>query len=228
MLLLAIDTAGPNCAVALARASDGEAQVFARAEERIGRGHAERLAPMVDATLASAGIGYADLGRVAATVGPGSFTGVRVGIAFVRGLGVALDIAVVGVGSLDALALPLARRDAGTVAAVLDARRGEVYALARDLGTGAVIVEAQALRLEDLAFRLSHAERPIVLAGSAARLVGDLLPIPQPEIANERESPDIADVAALALSAEKYGPPEPFYARGADAKPQLGKAVARQ
>jgi tRNA threonylcarbamoyladenosine biosynthesis protein TsaB len=227
MLLLAIDTAGPNCAVALARASGGETNIIAHANERIGHGHAERLAPMVAAVLARAGAGYADLGRVAVTVGPGSFTGVRVGIAFARGLGLALDIPAVGVGSLDALVCPLLRSGAGTAAAVLDAKRGEVYALAKNVQSRAELVEAQALSVTDLAERLGHVPQPVVLTGSGAQLVADTLPAPASEIVDAREAPDIADVVALALSDETYGPAEPHYARAADAKPQLDKAVAR-
>lgn len=228
MLLLAFDTAGPNCAVAVTRLAVGGPQILTRTEERVGRGHAERLAPMVEAALAAAKAEYADLGRVAVTTGPGSFTGVRVGIAFARGLALALDIPAIGVGSLDALAFPLSRSGKGTVAAVLDAKRGEVYALVRDVASGAALVEAQALRIEDLALRLSHAERPITLTGAGARLVADALGDPDAAIAGEAESPDIADVVALALDAAAYEPPQPLYGRGADAKPQFDKAVARR
>ena len=227
MLLLAIDTAGPNCAVALARTSLGRPPILARIEERVGRGHAERLPPMVEAALASAKAPYADLGRVAVTTGPGSFTGVRIGIAFARGLALALDIPAIGIGSLDALAYPLAQSGKGTIAAVLDAKRGEVYALVRDMASGAALVEAQALRIEDLALRLSHAERPITLTGAGARLVADGLGNPDAAIMGEAEAPDIADVVALALDAAAYEPPRPLYGRGADAKPQFDKALAR-
>jgi tRNA threonylcarbamoyladenosine biosynthesis protein TsaB len=182
---------------------------------------------MVDAALASAKAEYPDLGRIAVTTGPGSFTGVRVGIAFARGLALALDIPAIGIGSLDALASPLAQSRKGTVAAVLDAKRGEVYALVRDMASGALLVEAQALRIEDLALRLSHADRPIILTGAGARLVADALGGPDAAIAGEAEAPDIADVVALALEAAANGPPEPLYGRGADAKPQFDKALAR-
>ncbi len=122
---------------------------------------------------------------------------------------------------------PLMRAGAGTAAAVLDAKRHEVYALVKALDSGAELMEAQALGVNDLAARLSEAPRPVVLVGSAARLVANAIPALAPEIADERDTPDIADVAALALDAESTGPAEPLYARGADAKPQLDKAVAR-
>jgi hypothetical protein len=66
-----------------------------------------------------------------------------------------------------------------------------------------------------------------VLTGAGAQAVADALPVPAAEIVDTREAPDIGDVVALALSAETYGPAEPLYARAADAKPQLDKAVAR-
>jgi tRNA threonylcarbamoyladenosine biosynthesis protein TsaB len=228
MLLLAFDTAGPNCAVAVARSGRTGLQILVRAEEHIGRGHAELLPTMVDAALASAKVGYADLGRIAVTTGPGSFTGVRVGIAFARGLALALGVPAIGVGSLDALAFPLERSGGeGTIAAVLDAKRGEVYGLVRDIASGATRLEAVALPIEDLALRLSRARRPIMLTGAGARLLAEAVGEPQAAIAGKAAAPDIADVVALALDAGECGPPLPLYARAADAKPQLDKAVAR-
>jgi tRNA threonylcarbamoyladenosine biosynthesis protein TsaB len=226
MLLLAIDTAGPDCAAAITRPGVEAPEILASSAERIGRGHAERLMPMIEAVLGEAGISFGNLDRVGATVGPGSFTGVRIGVAAARGLSLALDIPAVGIGSLDALLYPVARRHrAGTGVAVLDARRGEVYALARSLETGELIVEAAALRPAVLAEQLADCERPLVLTGSGAPLVATLLPASDVRIGDTPESPDIADVAALALDADALRPPSPFYARGADAKLQTASVV---
>ena len=86
--------------------------------------------PMIEATLSKAGVAFDDLDRIAVTTGPGSFTGVRVGVAAARGLALALDIPAVGIGSLEALASPLVRTARnGTVVAALDAKRGEVFAI---------------------------------------------------------------------------------------------------
>jgi tRNA threonylcarbamoyladenosine biosynthesis protein TsaB len=228
MLLLAIDTAGPDCAVALARSGSGRGEILVRASEWIGRGHAERLMPMFEAALEEGGVGFADLDRIAVTTGPGSFTGVRVGIAAARGLALALDIPAVGVCSLDALALPVpGSHKQGTVVAVLDAKRGEIYALARDIASGDVLIRASALRLEDLAGKLGRAQRPLVLVGSGAPIVAGAFSESEVQIAGTAESPDIADVAVLGLIAEKSASPKPLYARGADAKPQAYKALAR-
>lgn len=228
MLLVALDTAGPNCAVALADQGGAAVEILASATERVERGHAERLMPMIEAVLASSGAAYSDLGRIVVTTGPGSFTGVRVGIAAARALALALDIPAVGIGSLAALASGALQTEArGTAIAALDARRGEVYVQAQDIASGAVLVRAAAMPAEDVAATLRHAERPILLCGSGAPAVAAAFAGPQARVIHALAAPDIADVALLALRAETSTPPVPLYARGADAKPQLGKAVAR-
>jgi len=226
MLLLALDTAGPNCAVALARGDSRDFKIVARAEQRVGRGHAELLMPMVEAALADAGVEFEDLDRIAVTSGPGSFTGVRVGIAAARGLALALNIPAVGIGSLTALAFPVVQRQTeGTVVAALDAWRSEIYAFAQDVSSRAVLIQAIAARPADIATRLESAARPLILTGSGAPLVASALG--EGQLAGTGEAPDIADVAVLGLREEAKGPPTPIYARGADAKPQFDRAVAR-
>lgn len=227
MLLLAIDTAGPNCAVALARGRPDRFDILARREERIGRGHAELLMPMIEAMLAEASLAFSDLDRIAVTAGPGSFTGVRVGIAAARGLALALNIPAVGVGSLAALALPFRHSEAkGTIVAAFDAKRGEVYAFAQDLVSGAVISEAAGVNPPEFRDLVGDASRPLILTGSGAPLLAAGLG--EGEIAGIADAPDIANIAALGLREETKGPPVPLYGRGADAKPQSDKAVLRK
>jgi tRNA threonylcarbamoyl adenosine modification protein YeaZ len=92
------------------------------------RGHAEALLPLIDRVMARVEGGFASLGRVAVTVGPGSFTGLRVGIADARAIGIACKIPVTGVSTLAALAAPLIlEQKPGLVAAAIDARRGNVF-----------------------------------------------------------------------------------------------------
>ena len=121
MIVLALDTTLAACSVAVVE--DG--RVLAARSEPMLRGHQERLAPLVAEAMAEAGVGFAALDRVGVTVGPGSFTGLRVGLAFAKGLSVALSIPCVGVGTLEALAASDARVGGkeGFIAAVIDARR---------------------------------------------------------------------------------------------------------
>src|SRR3982751_1272707 len=100
MIVLGLDTCLASCSVAV---RDG-ARVLASAREVMARGHQERLAPMAQQVMREAGLSFDKLDRIAVTVGPGSFTGLRVGIAFAKGLSAALDIPAAGVGTLEALA----------------------------------------------------------------------------------------------------------------------------
>ncbi len=226
MLLLALDTAGPDCAVALASNGRRAPTILASTAERIGRGHSERLMPMIEETLAEAGVRFADLHRIAVTTGPGSFTGVRVGIATARALALSLGLTAIGVGSLSALLADVLEENAkGTAVAVLDARHGKVYARVQDMASGVVAVEAEAVGIEELAAMLRRAAPPVLLSGAGTSLLENLLD-KQARVVGTRAAPDIAAVARLGLGARAMSP-VPIYARGADAKPQLDKAVLR-
>jgi tRNA threonylcarbamoyladenosine biosynthesis protein TsaB len=228
MLVLALDTAGPDCAVAVARGDAATANVLAQSSERIGRSQAEGLMPMIEAALSEAGVVFEHLSRIAVTTGPGSFTGLRIGVATARGLALALDIPAVGVGSLQALALPLVRAARyGTVAAALDAKRSEVFGFIQDAASGEVLVESSAFPIAHFALLLRRFRMPLTLTGSGAPLVAEAAGNAGLEVAGIAESPDIADVALLGLKAAADAPPTPLYARGADAKPQHDKALAR-
>jgi tRNA threonylcarbamoyladenosine biosynthesis protein TsaB len=133
MKILAFDTATPATTVALSGVD--EVVFTARHDPRPGErpGHATRLLPLVALVLDRAGIGWAGLDRIAVGIGPGTFTGLRIGIATARALARARDIPLVGVSTLESLALARPAPDAApagldAVLAVLDARRGEVFA----------------------------------------------------------------------------------------------------
>ncbi|MGH7024255.1 MAG: tRNA (adenosine(37)-N6)-threonylcarbamoyltransferase complex dimerization subunit type 1 TsaB, partial [Caulobacteraceae bacterium] len=111
MSLLAIDTCLAACQAAVI--SDGVA--LASLSEPMARGHQERLGPMVREAMDQAGLRFSELDRIAVTVGPGSFTGLRVGLAFAKGLALALDIPCTGVGTLAALAAGAAGRRAAVI-----------------------------------------------------------------------------------------------------------------
>jgi tRNA threonylcarbamoyl adenosine modification protein YeaZ len=221
MNLLAIDTALDRCSVGIAAGDQPPLLV----SETIGRGHAERLFGMVSAAMAEAGLGFPDLGRIAVTVGPGSFTGVRVGIAAARGFALVTGCPVAGIGTLDVIAEG-ARALAGAVPAmaVLDARRDEVYAAAFD-ATGRPLFAAEAGPAHAFAGRLPPG---MVLAGSGARLVAAAAATTGIRIVHEDTAPDIGALVRLGRAApEPAGPPRPLYLRAPDAKPQSA-AIARQ
>jgi tRNA threonylcarbamoyl adenosine modification protein YeaZ len=221
MNLLAIDTALEKCSVGVA--AGGREPVLV--SETIGRGHAERLFGMISAAISEAGQELTDLDRIAVTIGPGSFTGLRVGIAAARGLALVIGCPVVGIGTLDAIA-EKARILAGNVPvlAVLDAKRGEIYAQAFD-GDGRALSEPEVGSVARLGALLGGG---MAIAGSGARLVRRGVDSTA-AILHEDSAPDIAAIVRLALAAtEPTGSPRPLYLRPPDAKPQSAAAIARQ
>ena len=126
MLVLGLDTSLQACSAALL--DSAEDRVLGRAFEPMETGQAERLAVMVRDLLAEASVPIQDLDRFAATCGPGTFTGIRIGLAFVRGLALATGRPALGIPTLEAIAAGIGDNPAGrNVAVAVDARRGEVY-----------------------------------------------------------------------------------------------------
>lgn len=201
LIVLSIDTCLGACSCAVVR--DGIA--LAAAFEPMTRGHQERLAPMVEATMKQAGVAFADLDRIAVTVGPGSFTGLRVGLAFAKGLGLALGKPVIGVGALEALGA----EEAGRTLALADARRGQVYWQAFE--DGRALNEPSASTLEDAAAFFV----PDIVTGPGADLVAGRF---AGALTTGRPAPDPAAVARLGAGRLDPSPPRPLYLRTPDAK----------
>ena len=223
MRLLVIDTAAEACSVGIS--IEGRPPILL--SETIGRGHAERLLGMVAEAMDAAGLAFAELERIAVTVGPGSFTGVRVGIAAARGLALVVGCPVAGIGSL-AVHAEKARALVGPhpVFAALDARRGEVYgqAFAAD---GSPLGEAEVGSPAGFAARLGG---DVLLAGSGASLVAAALGgASETRIVHRDVAADLAALVRLGLAAPPPdAAPRPLYLRPADAKPQHAAAVARR
>lgn len=210
MRILALDTSLGACSAVVL---DGE-RVLARVVEPMERGHQERLAPVAQAAMATSGLAFADLQRIGVTVGPGSFTGLRVGIAFAKGLSLALSIPACGIGTLEALAAS-APSD-GLTAAVIDARRERVYFQA--FVDGAAVTAPDLLDLNEAAARLAE-----LSISAAPRLVGPGAHLLAGVIAgaryDERAYPDPEAVARLGVArSAPVTPLRPLYLRAPDAK----------
>ncbi|SON58199.1 UGMP family protein [Hartmannibacter diazotrophicus] len=221
MRLLAIDTSLELCSAALVF---GSGRGAVRSED-LTRGHAERLFSMIDELLAEEGETLACVDRIVVSIGPGSFTGIRVGLAAARGFGLALGKPVVGISTLAALARSYEEPPGGPVVAAIDARKGEVY-LAVYAEDGAELAAPIAVSIESAVDHVPQNARLIVgsgapLLGHAATCAGRRLPPLLP-----LAGPDILSLARLGADAPvQESPPVPLYVRPPDAKPQKRAAL---
>lgn len=206
-----IDTALGACTAAI---YDG-GRCLAMRSDPMAKGHQERLGGLVRDVASEAG-GFGGIDRIGVTVGPGSFTGLRVGLAFAQGLGAALGRPVVGISTLAALAWSAEER--GATAAVIDARRGQVYI--QTFLDGAATREPQALSLADAVAMLTERARDWRFVGSGAALVqpdGEGISGAEPVAADD---PTAAGLAALTLAADPATAlARPLYLRAPDAAP---------
>ena len=213
--VLALDTCFGPVGAALATAK-GELVGVRGTANQAGR-QAETLPGVVDELFRSAGVSYQQLGRIIVTVGPGAFTGVRVGLAFAKGLKIATAAEVLGISSLECLAYQYQEIAGATgVATVLDARRGEVYAFAVDAGGMRVVAPCMvpAADVSGMLGRSMNSEFAVV--GSGRDFVTlDVATKPQPNIVGV----DVSRMAvrASSLSAQNY-PATPLYLREPDAR----------
>ena len=213
MRVLIVDTALGACSAGVVE--DG--RLLGLRTELMTKGHQERLAGMARDAVAEAGDGFGALDRIGVTVGPGSFTGLRVGLAFAQGLGAALDRPVVGVSTLDALAASVEL--GGLVAAVIDARRGQVYA--RLFRNGVAQGAAEALPLDVAVEGILEADAAPTLVGSGVQILSETFPdrlgdaVLKPLAAPTPEA--LARLTAAADPATAL--PRPLYLRAPDATP---------
>jgi len=226
MTLLAIDCAANLCAACVF--ADGRA--LGRAVRDLGKGHAEHLMDVIAEAMQAAGVAYADLSRIGVSVGPGSFTGVRVGVSTARGLALALKIPAIGVTTLEAIAAeawashPQPRPEA--IMAAIDAGRDGIYVGVYD-ELGAVRYDPVIMTLESAA-ELASRNR-LSLAGSAAAGIAALMAEPSKLVGTTAATADIATYARLAaLKAVTAERPKPLYLRAPDAKPQAGFILPRR
>src|SRR5262245_42428018 len=209
MLILGVDTSLQACSAALYD-SAGD-RLLGRAFEAMETGQAERLPVMVQELLAGAAVDLRDLDRFSATCGPGTFTGIRIGLAFVRGLSLATGRPALGIPTLEAIARSVGDNPAGRpVAVAVDARRGEVY-----FQLFASTNEPQLCTISTAA-ALCRGEG-VLIAGTGAGL---LLPhLPDAVRSQGANMPDPLAVARLAAQRDPtQAPPDPLYLRAPDAR----------
>jgi tRNA threonylcarbamoyladenosine biosynthesis protein TsaB len=230
LTVLALDSATEACSAALLAAGEVRAARFERRE----RGHAERLVPMLLAVLAEAGVGFAGLDALAVTIGPGSFTGVRVGLATARGLALAAERPLVGVSSLEAVAAGVEERGGCDILAVLTALPGQVYAQRFD-STLAPLGPPGVLALE-APFALDAGQATLVVGSGADALLAaagggapGLMRAAAPELPCAATL--VRHVAALlardgidAMAVRRA--PAPLYLKSPGVRPALGQGVA--
>jgi len=227
MRVLAIDCALDACSAAVL---DSETGMIVASESRMmQRGHAEAVMPLIARVMDRSELGFGAIDRIAVTVGPGSFTGLRVGIAAARGIALAAGKPAVGLSTLAGLAAPhIADSATAPVAAAIDARHDCVYL--QVFGPDGRTVVAPRLAPIEEAVRAAIAG-PARIVGSAAERLAGAWPAgePPPSLVDQRQAPDIAWIARLgAAAAEGEGPPKPLYLRAPDARPQDASRLPRR
>lgn len=225
MKILALDTAASWCSVAVYHA-DGDV-VLADVSENIGKGHAEVLMDYIERAVTEAKLSLRDMDRVAVNIGPGSFTGVRIGVSAARGFALALDVPAIGITAFEALAAETQiLSPEKPILVLLDAHRGEIYAQSFDAkglpGAKPLVLSREGAE----ALAVSQAENT-VLAGSAAAAINDVLGC-RFELGPIEPTAKIGIYAHLASLRQPGDAPKPLYMRGPDAKPQVGFALPRK
>jgi tRNA threonylcarbamoyladenosine biosynthesis protein TsaB len=218
MLILALDTALDACSAAVLDTTTSK--TIAIESQPMKRGHAEALMPLIARVMAASGVAFTALDRIAVTTGPGSFTGLRVGLSAARGIALAADRPVVGLTTLTAYAAPVvAENGEHPIISAIDARHDHVYFQVVS-GDGSPLIKPKvapiAEALEASQFGAPH------LVGNAAEILADRWPAdaPPPFKIDPQAAPDIAWVAWVgAAVSPETAPAKPYYLRAPDAKP---------
>ncbi|MEO0327702.1 MAG: tRNA (adenosine(37)-N6)-threonylcarbamoyltransferase complex dimerization subunit type 1 TsaB [Pseudomonadota bacterium] len=219
MKILAFDTSANICSTCVFDSSSET--VLSERQADIGRKHAEHLMVQIETCLDEAGLDYSALDRIGITTGPGSFTGVRVGVAVAKGLALSLKKPSIGISALDACAHAMVSEtgiNPEILLTLLDARRGEVYYHNPLLGSGLASYDKLAEILPKQITQVCGSGSELFLNATKQQL----------KLANKWTSPPIGTVAKLAAQRNQVDcPADPLYFRSADAKPQSGFALTR-
>lgn len=230
MLVLALDTALMATSVAIFDSESGT--ILAQECLAMERGHAEALVPMVARTMKAAGLSFAKIDRFAVTTGPGSFTGLRIGISAARGFALAHGRPALGVSTLAAFAAPiLAGSERVPVAAAVDARHGMIF-FQFSASDGRIMAGPGLIALEDAARKLGDGD--LVFVGDAAEKLAAAKKGTMPDYRivqsaiRQGGAPQIEWVARLGATLDPaLAPARPLYLREANVTPQMGGRVQR-
>lgn len=207
--ILGIDTAFGSVSVCVIDSLDFEP--IALVELDLERGHAEALVPVIQDVVRSTGLNFSDLGRVAVSIGPGSFTGVRIGLSAARAIGLVADVEVVGVSTLSAFAAPFLGGESPLLISVVEARNGQVYFQGFDR-SGATPAGPSLGAVRDMFSKFESG--PVMLVGNAASRVGREAALWGALVSSvsQKAAPSVTDVARLGgLSSTAVSPPRPSY-----------------
>lgn len=226
MRVLALDTALGQCAAGVIETEVAEPLAVETAE--LEGGHAEALLPMLDRVIGRVPGGFRAVERVAVTVGPGSFTGLRVGIAAARAVGLALKVPVVGVTTLSALMAPLMTPVRyRLIVAAIDARGGRVYAQAI-APNGRAIISPSVVTIRDVVRALGSSGVTVVGSGGPAIASEAWTVGIDVKVDGAGPLPDLGWVARLGAAAEPaQALPKPFYLASPGARPQDAARLPR-
>ncbi|MCZ2158073.1 tRNA (adenosine(37)-N6)-threonylcarbamoyltransferase complex dimerization subunit type 1 TsaB [Bartonella sp. 220] len=226
MLILAIDTASIYCAVALLR----HKSVIARISERMNKGHAEKLIGYIAQVTDQANMPLNQVDRIAVNIGPGSFTGVRVGVSTARALALALKIPAVGISAMEALAAQTSNKNTtSAISVVIEAGRDMFYY--QNFNEDLTPLGAPGLKtIENI---IKDLPQQTTLTGPAADIIALYIKknkVNKTIVQNKTlcEAADIVNYAHLAANKKPQNPPRPLYLRNADAKQQTGFILPRK
>ncbi len=228
MKILAIDTALEACSATVYDSEAGRTLSFISHDMR--RGHAEALIPIISDAMKAANLEFAELDRIATTTGPGSYTGLRVGISAAKGISLASGKPAVGITTLAAFSAPLIAESAAVpVVAAIDARHGNIYF--HMVGANQrVLLSPRHASLEDAIHVI--ASGPVRIVGPAAELLASYWPRHvgyAPASVDVRAAPNVEWVARLAANVDPTrAPVKPLYLRAPDATPQDSHRIERQ
>ena len=223
MRILAFDTALEACSVAICETD----RVIAHRHEILSKGHAERLVPMIELALADAEMQFQDLDLIAVTVGPGTFTGIRIGLSAARGIALTTGLRIAGVTTLAAIAegarRPAAEEEDLAIAVLHDAHRAELFCQIFSSQVEMPPPPPARIALTDAVSMIPAG--PAMVVGSGVRLVEDQILKHRPDVqfSSAPFNPDAIFVAGIGARQARLGiadmaPPEPLYLRSPDAR----------